>query len=143
MLLRTPSSFLPVLPPVAESDSDPCTPVAGTNSAISFSKSGRVYRVNDRQGRLFTGAIGTAQRGNTGRRLDNQWIDVRFQDADQLVFTPATGPESIAIVAPKVTDLLRVRPESILPGLRLDPVGPGALKSSLLFSCFHSQRYRG
>ena len=131
------AEFLPTgVATVAESDSDPCTPVAGTNSAISFSKSGRVYRVNDRQGRLFTGAIGTAQRGNSGRRLDNQWIDVRFQDADQLVFTPATEPESIAIVAPKVTDLLRVRPESILPGLRLDPVGPVGVRAAYYSAAF-------
>ena len=121
---------------VAESDSSPCTPVVGTNSAISFSKSGRVYRVNDRQGRLFTGATGTDQRGNSGRKLENQWIDVRFQEADQLAFTAGTESESIAIVAPKVTDVLRIRPEAIRPGLWLDPVGAAGIKAAYYSAAF-------
>ena len=131
------AEFLPTgVSTVAESDSSPCTPVSGTNSSISFTKSGRVYRVNDRQGRLFTGAIGTAQRSSSGRRLENQWIDARFQEADQLAFTAATETESIAIVAPKATDLLRIRPESIIKGLRLDPVGAVGIKAAYYSAAF-------
>ena len=130
---------------VAESDQTPCVPVAGTNSAIAFSKSGRVYRVNDRQGQLFWGSTGTTQRGNTGRKLENQWIDGRFQEADQLLFTAATAPESVAIVAPKATDLLRIRPESLLPGLRLDPIGipgkRGAYESAGVKAAYYSAAF--
>ena len=108
---------------VAESDQQPCEPVPGTNSATAFSRSRRIYRVNDRSGQLFTGAIGAARRGNNGRRLDYQWIDNRFQAEDRLAFTPSSEQESIAIVAPKTTDVLRIRPETIPLGLRLDPVG--------------------
>ena len=131
------AEFLPTgVSTVAESDPDPCIRVAGTNSAIAFSKSGRVYRVNDRQGRLFTGATGTAQRGSTGRKLEHQWIDSRFQEADQLTFTTSNEPECIAIVAPKATDVLRIRPESILPGLRLDPAGPAGTKAAYYSAAF-------
>ncbi len=121
---------------VAESDGVPCMASVGTNSAISFSKSGRVYRVNDRLGRLFKGAVGTAQRGSTGRRLENQWIDNRFQEADQLNFTTTTETESIAIVSPKSTDVLRIRPESVRPGLWMDPVGAVGIKAAYYSAAF-------
>ena len=123
------AEFLPTgVATVAESVPQPCLPSPGTNSAIAFSGSGRVYRVNDRQGRLFKGALGTAQRGNNNQlRLESQWIDERFQQDDGLRFTATTEEESIAIVAPKTTDVLRIRPEEIPDGLMLDPVlGMGA-----------------
>ncbi len=129
--------FLPTgVSTVAESDPAHCRPVSGTNSAIAFSKSGRVYRVNDRQGRLFEGAIGTAQHGSKGRKLENQWIDQRFQKADKLNFIGVAEPESIAIVAPKSTDVLRIRPESVLPGLWLDPVGAVGIKAAYYSAAF-------
>ena len=119
------AEFLPTgVATVAESVPQPCQLVAGTNSATAFSGLGRVYRVNDRNGRLFKGSLGTAQRGNNPRlRLESQWIDQRFQKDDQLQFSPTTEPECIAIVAPKTTDVIRIRPELVPQGLRLDPVG--------------------
>ena len=121
---------------VAESDPQPCQPIAGTNSSVAFSGSGRVYRVNNRNGRLFSGAIGATRRGNRGQRLESQWIDERFWQEDQLRFTPATDKESIAIVAPKTTDVLRIRPESALPGLRLDPVTSAGVKAAYYSAAF-------
>ena len=122
---------------VAESDQQPCQPVGGTNSAISFSSSGRVYRVNNRNGLLFKGAIGTTQRGNNRQqRLESQWIDERFQQADQLRFTQVGDTESIAIVAPKTTDLLRVQPECVPSGLRLDPVASAGLRAAYYSAAF-------
>ena len=122
---------------VAESDPQPCLPVTGTNSAVAFSSSGRVYRVNSRNGRLFSGATGTTQRGdNSQQRLDNQWIDTRFQQGDRLRFTPSTDEESIAIVAPKSTDVLRVQPASVPPVLRLDPVSSAGLRAAYYSAAF-------
>lgn len=131
------AEFLPIgVATVAESDQQPCQKATGTNSAIAFSKLGRVYRVNNRQGLLFSGSIGTAQRGSNGHRLENQWIDQRFQNSDQLQFTRSSDPESIAIVAPKTTDLLRVRPESVRPGLWLDPVGAAGIRAAYYSAAF-------
>ena len=131
------AEYLPAgISTVAESDQAPCLPVAGTNSAIAFSKSGRVYRINDRQGRLFEGAIGSAQRGDSGKTLENQWIDSRFQSADQLRFMKATDTECIAIVAPKSTDVLRVRLGAAIPGLRLDPVGNVEIRAAYYSAAF-------
>ena len=122
---------------VAESDPQPCQPVADSNSAIAFSGSGRVYRVNSRNGRLFSGAIGTTQRGdNSQQRLDDQWIDRRFQQEDRLRFDQVTDEESIAIVAPKSTDVLRVQPAAVPRGLRLDPVVSAGLKAAYYSAAF-------
>ena len=122
---------------VAESDPQPCRSVTGTNSAAAFSNSGRVYRVNSRNGNLFSGATGTTQRGdNSQQRLDSQWIDERFQQDDRLSFSPVTDEESIAIVAPKSTDVLRLQPASVPPGLRLDPVASAGLKAAYYSAAF-------
>ena len=131
------TEFLPTgVATVAESDQQPCRKAMGTNSAIAFSKLGRVYRVNNRQGLLFSGSIGTAQRGSSGARLENQWIDQRFQDDDLLQFTRSSERESIAIVAPKTTDLLRVRPEVVVPGLWLNPVGAAGIRAAYYSAAF-------
>ncbi len=121
---------------VAESDPQPCQHVVGTNSATAFSNSGRVYRVNNRNGHLFRGMVGTVHRGtNRHQQLGNQWIDQRFQQADKLQFASTTEEESIAIVAPKTTDVLRIQPASVPFGLRLDPVGaPGVGARAAYFS---------
>ncbi len=120
---------------LAESDEHPCQPVAGTNSATAFSKSGRLYRVNDRSGRLFTGMIGTAKHPRSNVRLENQWVDTRFQNHIQFTAT-ADAEESIAIVAPKTTDMLRIRPGTIPHGLLLDPVRTAGVKAAYYSAAF-------
>ena len=122
---------------VAESDPQPSQPVTGTNSTTALSRSGRVYRVNDRSGRLFTGTIGTAKHKRSSISLENQWIDERFQNDPDLLFTPlADTTESIAIVAPKTTDVLRVRPQTIPAGLQLDPISSAGTKAAYYSSVF-------
>ena len=131
------AEFLPTgVATVAESDQQLCRIEPGTNSAIAFSQLGRVYRVNNRQGLLFNGSIGTAQRGSSGAKLENQWIDRRFQEDDQLRFTPSSEPECIAIVAPKTTDLLRIRPKTVMPGLWLNPVGAAGIRAAYYSAAF-------
>ena len=126
---------------VAESDPSPCSQTPDTNSAIAFSPSGRVYRINDRQGRLFTGATGTTRRRNNNQQnhnqsqLEHQWIDERFQD-DGIIFTPTSEPESIAIVAPKTTDVLRIQPASTPQGLTLDPLRTEGTRAAYYSAAF-------
>ena len=119
---------------VAESDPQPCWPVAQTNSATAYSGAGRVYRVNSRRGQLFRGALGTTVR--RGLRLDHQWIDERFQADDEIVFTPEGQSESVAIVAPKTTDVLRVRPATVASGLLLDPLASAGIKAAYYSAAF-------
>lgn len=112
---------------VAESDSTPCNPVPGINTSIAFVTSGRVFRINNRRGNLFRGALGTASLSQGRRMFQDQWIDERFQNVQDGVTFVATGaPEALGIVAPKTTDLLRIRPTQVIPGLRLDSVAPRA-----------------
>src|SRR5262249_55077043 len=122
---------------VAESDAGPCAPAPGTNSSIALSPSGRVFRLNNRRGQLFRGALGTAAwQDRSGRRhhdLPDQWIDDRYQaDPDLRIAFQATGPsEELGLVAPKTTDLLRIRPAQVPPGLSLNPLDKhGAVKAA-------------
>jgi hypothetical protein len=119
----------------AESQGQPYHPVPQTNSLLALSPAGRVFRVNDNRGRLFQGARGTASRqGQT--RIDNQWIDARYQNVDDgVVFTtPQAQPEMLAIAAPKTTTILRVRPAAVPQGLTLDPLCRGAAVKAAYYS---------
>lgn len=98
--------------------------ITGTNSALTPSFGGHVYRVNDRAGRLFRGRLGTARWSRGGVTLSHQWIDERYQNGrgeNNVVFNPETSEaDTIALAAPKVTDVLRIRPHSIRQDLCLD-----------------------
>jgi hypothetical protein len=128
---------------VAESDPGPCAPVAGTNSATSLSPHGRVFRINSRKGQLFTGATGTAswqdRAGHRHNELPHQWVDERFQNLPEtgVAFTADGAPEALGLAAPKTTDLLRIRPAQIAPGLSLNPLDKrGAVKAAYYSAAF-------
>ena len=127
---------------VAESDPEPCEPVEETNSSIKLSPSGRVFRVNNRRGQLFRGGVGTAswQIGNKRyHEMQHQWIDERYQNEPNVgvVFQPSGPVEEIAIVAPKTTDLLRIRPTTVPAGLSLNPLDKkGAVKAAFYSAAF-------
>jgi predicted Zn-ribbon and HTH transcriptional regulator len=131
---------------VAESDASPCASVPDTNSKVALSTSGRVFRINNRHGELFRGALGTSSlrsllNNQVRYSMEGQWIDERFQalqvQNDIVVFQPSGPPESMGIVAPKTTDVLRVRPEQVPLGLCLDPLANrGAVKAAFYSAAF-------
>ncbi|MDG6999311.1 MAG: DEAD/DEAH box helicase [Nitrososphaerota archaeon] len=109
-----------------------------TNSAVALTRNGRVYRVNNRAGLLFRGAVGTT-RSRNGFTLINQWIDERYQNGsgNAFTFTQIGSNEQIAIVAPKTTDVLRIRPFTVPRGLTLDPTASaGGLKAAYYSAAF-------
>ena len=111
---------------VAESDQTPLFDLLNTNSALAFSGKGRVFRVNDRAGQLYSGAIGSANTSGTVN-LQHQWIDSRFQSGDPHVAFQASSPiENVALIAPKTTDIVRFAPSHTPHGMLLDPT-QGAL----------------
>jgi hypothetical protein len=119
----------------AESDQRPCGEVPGTNTGLGYSTSGRVYRINDRRGTLYRGQLGTTSR--RGQVLEHQWIDERFQATDDINFTPEAPIESIALAAPKTTDVLRIRPASVPLGVTLDPLASsGGVKAAFYSAAF-------
>jgi len=120
---------------VAESKPQDFDLVSNTNTQIAFSESGRVFRVNDNRGKLFTGAKGTASFGRGDKMLPAQWIDERFQNQDGGVkFKQQGEKEAIAIVAPKTTGVLRIKPATVPDGLCLDPIAPGSGVKSAFYS---------
>jgi ATP-dependent helicase YprA (DUF1998 family) len=131
---------------VAESDASPCTLVPNTNCEVALSTCGRVFRINNRRGELFWGAPGTSSlRSILNNRvrysMESQWIDERFQalqvQNDVVVFQPSSPRESFGIAAPKTTDVLRIRPAQVPPGLCFDPlVKRGAVKAAFYSAAF-------
>ncbi|HMP90810.1 MAG TPA: DEAD/DEAH box helicase [Kiritimatiellia bacterium] len=109
---------------MAEPTDSPVVSVPETNTDLVSTHGSRVFRINDWAGRLFSGRLGNARWSRGGVPLDHQWIDVRFQgggDDTSVRFTPESDDnELLALVAPKVTDVLRVRPHMIQQSLCLD-----------------------
>jgi DEAD/DEAH box helicase domain-containing protein len=102
------------------------------NATLGFTKGGRVYALNDNNGRFYRGAIGQ-RAGVTGREsnLVNQWIEERYLPDDGL------NLEEIVLVAPKTTDLLAIRPKTIPNGLNLDVLSKGsAVKAAYASAAF-------
>lgn len=120
---------------VAESKPQDFNLVNNTNTQIAFSESGRVFRVNDNRGQLFKGIIGNASFGHGEKLLPNQWIDERFQGKNEGVkFQKQGESEALAIVAPKTTGVLRIKPASVPDGLCLDPVSRGSAVKAAFYS---------
>jgi Lhr-like helicase len=123
---------------VAESQPQDFDLVNGSNTRIAFSESGRVFRVNDNRGQLFRGATGNASFGHGEKLLPDQWIDERYQNKPGGVkFKQQGATEALAIVAPKITGVLRIRPATVPSGLCLDPIAPGsAVKAAFYTAAF-------
>lgn len=120
---------------VAESDSTPSLRLPGTNTAIAFSDSGNVLRLNTRRDQLFTGALGTTSLSNRKYKFSDQWIDNRYQNTREgVVFQPSAIEEAIALASPKKTDLLRIAPDVVALGLNLDPIREGAAVKAAFYS---------
>ncbi|NJL89202.1 MAG: DEAD/DEAH box helicase [Coleofasciculaceae cyanobacterium SM2_1_6] len=123
---------------VAESEPQEFKLVSDTNTQRAFSEAGRVFRVNDNRGNLFKGAVGKASFGHGEKMLSDQWIDKDFQNKTNGVKFAKTGEiESIAIVAPKTTGVLRIQPVKVPEGLCLDPIPHGsAIKAAFYSAAF-------
>jgi len=120
---------------VAEAQPQVFNLVNNTNTQIAFSASGRVFRVNDNRGQLFKGAIGNATFGRGDKLLPAQWIDERFHKKDdKWKFQKQGELEAIAIVAPKTTGVLRIKPAAVPDGLCLDPIAPGSAVKAAFYS---------
>lgn len=126
---------------VAESQPQDFELVNNTNTQTAFSAAGRVFRVNDNRGQLFQGATGNATFGRGDKLLADQWIDDRFQkkknddkDDKKVKFKQQGESEEIAIVAPKTTGVLRIKPAAVAAGLCLDPIAPGSAVKAAFYS---------
>jgi len=98
--------------------------VPSTNTGLIPTSGSHVYRVNDRGARYFRGGMGSARWSRGGVTLPHQWIDERYQNVrgdNNVIFTAETAKDDIiALAAPKVTDVLRIRPHVVQQALCLD-----------------------
>jgi hypothetical protein len=129
---------------LAESDSQPLSHRAATNSSLALSSSGRILRINDRRGRLFEGGIGDASFPSGRSALPNQWIDLRFQQPDgDIGFAPQAPAELVALVAPKTTDVLRIAVADAPNGIALDQLSATLhhLQGAAIKAAYYSAAY--
>jgi len=122
---------------LAEESDAPTSQPAGSNSVLRFDRRGRVYRMNDRSGRRFQGALGAASLPGGGWRFDNQWIDARYQNpatGTGVTFVRSGADDDFALVAPKTTDVLRISAAAVPHGLCLDPLVTGARVKAAFYS---------
>ena len=94
-------------------------PVKGTNTSLTLRPDGRVYRINHNQGAYFRGRIrnfGDNAARLSDQHLGSQWIANGASNTD----------ETIALLAPKTTDVLRIRQHAIPLGLDLNPLRLGS-----------------
>jgi DEAD/DEAH box helicase domain-containing protein len=126
---------------VAESQPQNFKFVPKTNTQTAFSENGRVFRVNDNRGNLFKGAVGKSYFGRGEKMLESQWIHEQFQsdkpEGVKVKFKKTGESEELAIVAPKTTGVLRIKPAAVPAGLCLDPIAPGsAIKAAFYSAAF-------
>lgn len=103
------------------------------NSELSFSSQGRVFRINDNQGKCFSFLPVQA----SANRPNERWLPRRggepgiyIEGEDHWIASDAPGCTSVALVAPKTTDLLRLKPSACPPGLSLNPAAQTHIRAA-------------
>ena len=99
---------------------------ANTNTLLEHRQAGRVYRINHNQGKFFSGAV--RNEALSGQNVAGQWI---LADGRQAA---GQNVETIALLAPKTTDVLRVELQNVPPGMNLDPLRPGSAVRAAYYS---------
>jgi DEAD/DEAH box helicase domain-containing protein len=94
------------------------------NSILSFSAQGRVYRINDNQGKRYSfQPLPHSGANPLERRIPALGYpgSTYIGGADHWIAGTGAGAVEVALVAPKTTDMLRVQPAACPPGLALNP----------------------
>ena len=120
---------------LAQSGSPRGFPIPDTNTDLTLTAGGRVFRLNDNRGEYYSGCEGkTTAQDASELALENQWIAESYQTGADFLFSPTGPAESIALVAPKTTDVLRIRPSKITDGFRLSPIADDSCARAALYS---------
>lgn len=106
------------------------------NVMLSFTQRGRVFRVNDNHGKLYDfkelkdNDNKPWQRKLGGHYIsgDDQWIELESWNRSEQA--QDTADVSVALVAPKTTDMLRIKPASVRAGLALNTVSSTACRAA-------------
>lgn len=114
-------------------------PDGNTNSHLAYDCRGMVLRINDNKGRKFKFKVVEDSQTNSNVRSmgsnpkaylngNPQWIELDYWNKNRE--HNDTYDEQVALVAPKTTDLLRIRPVAMPAGLGLNPTGSTARKAA-------------
>jgi DEAD/DEAH box helicase domain-containing protein len=97
------------------------------NTEMALSSQGRVFRINDNGSKLFqfNRVLHDPQRPEARR------IGYYVEGAEQWIASEdAQGDFAVALVAPKTTDLLRLKPTQRAPGLALNPAATTPVRAA-------------
>lgn len=100
------------------------SPMTEGNSELSFSPQGRVFRINDNQGKCYSFMPVAHSASQPLDRRMPAWGrkgSLYIEGEEQWIASNEPGCTLVALVAPKTTDLLRLRPIACPPGLALNP----------------------
>ncbi|EHQ34544.1 DEAD/DEAH box helicase [Methanoplanus limicola] len=116
------------------------------NSGISFIPAGRIWKINDNNGKLFGGGVVETKGFKRSKendkfysqhlRFKNQWIFEKYldyvSDSDAKI-----KMEKIALASGKTTDIIKVKPIKVPRGLTLDPFSSnGGVKGAAYSASF-------
>jgi Lhr-like helicase len=108
------------------------------NAALSFTQLGRVFRINNNKGNLFEFKFVKSDTLQPERRIggknisgEDHWISLDYWNSKKAPNALLDQSDAaVALVAPKTTDMLRVKPKSVPAGLLLNPVTSTACRAA-------------
>jgi Zn finger protein HypA/HybF involved in hydrogenase expression len=122
----------------ASTSPEPSVEQKSGNAALSFTRLGRVFRINNNKGNLFEFKFVKSDTLQPERRIggknisgEDHWISLDYWNSKKAPNAPLDQSDAtVALVAPKTTDMLRVKPKSVPAGLLLNPVTSTACRAA-------------
>ena len=92
--------------------------VENFNCKIDTKDDGDVFKINDNNGQLFRGQLGST--GSGGKKLNDQWITTNYKEyTSELKFSPDGDEEHVAIVSRKQTEVFSIIHDTVPDALDL------------------------
>jgi hypothetical protein len=112
-----------------------------TNCRISLAGEGRIWRINDNSGRLFSGGIVQTPPPPAGGQTPSPPPVLPYQWIAEDYLSYQSNLQRIALAAGKTTDVLRISPVAVPRGLTLDSLSSrGAVRAAIISAAFLLQR---
>jgi hypothetical protein len=96
------------------------------NATLAIASQGRVFRINDNFGKQYRFRV-VGHDANEPAERNIRWY---VAGEPHWIHDEADGTEQCAIVAPKTTDVLRVRPSQAPPGILLNPAATTPVRAA-------------
>ena len=101
--------------------------VTKDNALLFLTSQGRVFRINDNKEKGF----GFRIVNDTQARPNDRWLDRTYIAGKEQWIADEVAPDTrVALVAPKTTDVLRIRPNAANPNLLLNPAAATRVRAA-------------